>query len=139
MTDTWHWGADGMFQISTSIILLDQMVRHLEDFNTYCKLALLDPAFSLCCNNCLRRRREDPDHILTNAESSVLVLMDCIQTQLKPGNFQDVIDVDLDTLVISAENPKHSGPRCTERLQSCHDAITEWRSRTWLENYSDCT
>jgi hypothetical protein len=115
------------------------MVRHLEGFNTYCKLALLDPAFPLCCDNCLRRRREDPDHILTNAESNVLVLMDRIQTQMKPGgNFQDVIDVDSDTLVISAENPKRPGPRRTERLQSCRDAITEWRSCTWLENYSDC-
>lgn len=55
--------------------------------------------------------------------------MDRIQNQLKPS----AIDAD-----ISGENPKRPGARRTDRLQSCRNAIIEWRSRTWLENYSDC-
>ena len=99
-------------------------------------LALLDPAFPLCCDNCLRRRREDPGHILTDAESNLLALIDRIQTQLKPSTSKSVIDVD----DISAENSKRQGlgSRHTDRLQSCRTAIIEWRSRTWSENYSDC-
>jgi hypothetical protein len=60
--------------------------------------------------------------------------MDRIQTQLKPSTSKCVIDVD----DISAENPKHPGAHRTDRLQSCRNAIIEWRSRTWSENYSDC-
>jgi hypothetical protein len=62
--------------------------------------------------------------------------MDRIQTQITPGSPQDAIDVD--TLVIPAEDTKRPGPRRAERLQICRKAITEWRSRTWLEKYGDC-
>jgi hypothetical protein len=61
--------------------------------------------------------------------------MDRIQTHITPGNSQDVIDVDA---FISAESPTRPGPHRRERLQICRSAITEWRSRTWSENYSDC-
>jgi hypothetical protein len=99
-------------------------------------VALPGVMFPLCYDNCLRRRRDNPDHILTEAESTILALMDRIQTQIRPGIVQDVIDVD--TLAISAETPKRPGPRQAERLLSCRKAIIEWRSHTWLENYGDC-
>ena len=117
------------------------MVRHLEGSVIYilsCKLALLGPAFPLCCDNCLRGRRDNPGHILTDAESNLLSLIDRIQTQLKPSNSKCVIDVKDIQVSESAENPKRPGARRTDRLLSCRTAIMEWRSRTWSENYSDC-
>ena len=100
--------------------------------------AFLGLAFPLCCDNCLRERRDNPNHILTDAESILLALMDRIQNQLKskPSTSETNCIIDVDD--ISAENPKRPGVRRTGRLQSCRNAIIEWRSRTWLENYSDC-
>lgn len=98
--------------------------------------------FPLCCDNCLRGRRDNPSHILTEAKSNTLALMDRIQNQIRhsparpPSVVQEVIDVD--ALATSAESPKRPGPRRTERLTNCRNAIIKWRSHTWLENYSDC-
>lgn len=66
--------------------------------------------------------------------------MDRIRTKQRPNGpntsqESDIIDVDL---IIPAEDPRRTGRRREDRLQSCRDAITEWRSRTWSEKYSDC-
>jgi superfamily II DNA helicase RecQ len=94
------------------------------------------PTIPLCCDNCLRGRRNNSEAFLTNEESNILTLIDRIENQISPRSIKEVIDVD--TLVTPAETPKRPGPRRTERLQSCRDALTKWRGRTWSEKYSDC-
>jgi hypothetical protein len=119
------------------------MVSHLDILllvGVHLELALSGPTLPLCCDNCLRGRRNDPDIILTDAESRLLALMDRIRTQIRPGNPkgnpQEVIDID--TFAASADHPKRPGPRRTERLQGCRNVLIEWRARTWTENYIDC-
>ena len=101
-------------------------------------VALLGVTFPLCCDNCLRRRRDDPNHILTKPESNIIALMDRIQTKRRPSTSQESHIIDVDALSIPAEDPKRTGRRCEDRLQCCRDAINEWRSRTWLEKDSNC-
>ena len=90
----------------------------------------------LCCDNCLRGRQRDPEIILTDVQTKILAFMDRLQNRIHPCASKDVIDVD--AISIAPEAPKRAGLRRTERLQTVRDAITNWRSTTWLQHYCDC-
>jgi hypothetical protein len=86
-----------------------------------------------CCDVCIRSKGSE---FLTDAESSILTLIDRIQSRVRPGADREIIDVD--NIDAGSSKTKLPGARRDDRLRLCEDAATRWRNTTWQEKYSKC-
>ena len=88
-----------------------------------------------CCDLCVRTKQDRGDGILSDQESSILKLLDRINSRTNPDTIHEVIDVDHECTNMATHAPQ----RRTDRLQACRDALNRWRDQCWEQHLSDCT
>ena len=84
-----------------------------------------------CCDLCVRRKSEDPQCQLSDAERNLLTLIGRVGARTRPNTDHQVIDVDAVTIA------KKPGLRRKERLQLCQEALECWRQDLWNQDYLD--
>ena len=84
-----------------------------------------------CCDLCVRRKSEDPQCQLSDAERNQLTLIGRVGARTRPNTDHQVIDVDAVTIA------KKPGLRRKERLQLCQEALECWRQDLWNQDYLD--
>lgn len=100
--------------------------RYLTNHDEYILIALSVP----CCDYCLLRRSQDDETPLTPSESTFLSLFKLVCATAMPPKPPPPPR--------PPRKEKGQGPRRDQRLKSCRDILTVWRTKCWEEAYSYC-